>query len=70
MTRALSEARSLTVLDVMIRVGYRGQHHNAWREIEPRGVSQATADWEREAHDPHRIAAGISYRQMVSEGSY
>lgn len=45
MTRALFEARSRTVLDQMIRLGYRGQQgrwlHNS------RGVSQETANHEQ-----------------------
>ncbi len=33
-------------------------------------VRPATREHERENYDPYRMLAGISYRQMVMEGSY
>lgn len=46
MTRALFEARSLTLLDAMIRVGYRGQKRRWLRNA--LGVSIETVNHERD----------------------
>jgi hypothetical protein len=61
----------ITLLDAMIRLGYRGKSREGWLRDSAGVVLQSTAKAERRAMQLHQAVAenGFSYRAMVTAGT-